>query len=69
MLRIEKQMPTYEYTCKNCKKNFCISIPFSESLSLITPCPHCKSKKTKRLWFAPGIIYRGEGFYNKDKNK
>jgi len=59
-------MPTYEFVCKACKEKFNISIPFTESLGAKIGCPKCNSTKTKRVWLAPAVIYKGRGFYKKD---
>lgn len=61
-------MPTYEYECVKCKDHFCITISFKEKVINLT-CPKCKSKKVRKIWFAPTIIYNGNGFYTRDHPK
>jgi putative FmdB family regulatory protein len=65
-------MPTYEYHCEKCGKNF----DFSQSMSapLLTVCPKefCRQKKwgkgrVKRLLgTGAGLIFKGSGFYVTD---
>lgn len=61
-------MPTYEYKCSKCKKNF-------EKLQGITEkplstCPYCKKGKPERLIGAgSGLIFKGSGFYITDYKK
>ncbi len=43
-------MPIYEFTCKDCHKTFELSRPVSEAADRSTPCPHCGSQKTERVW-------------------
>jgi putative FmdB family regulatory protein len=43
-------MPIYEFTCKDCHKTFELSRPVSEATDRSTPCPHCGSQKTERVW-------------------
>ncbi|MCX5844885.1 MAG: zinc ribbon domain-containing protein [Deltaproteobacteria bacterium] len=42
-------MPTYEYLCKACKKEFSLIQSFSEHEKGNVTCPKCKSKKVKQL--------------------
>ena len=54
-------MPTYDYQCQKCDFEF-------ERIQRITEdpiktCPECKSRKVKRLLFAPNFILKGGGWY------
>ena len=42
-------MPTYEYLCKACKKEFSLIQSFSEHEKGKVACPKCKSKQVKQL--------------------
>jgi putative FmdB family regulatory protein len=41
-------MPTYEYLCEDCKKEFSLILSFSEHDKGKVTCPKCKSKKVKQ---------------------
>jgi putative FmdB family regulatory protein len=45
----EKNMPTYEYLCQTCKKEFSLIQSFKEHEKSKVTCPKCKSKKVKQL--------------------
>jgi putative FmdB family regulatory protein len=62
-------MPSYEYECYECGEKFSIVIGFSSSLGINAVCPECKSKKVKRLYSTPNIIFKGKGFYKTDNGK
>ncbi|MBS3811208.1 MAG: FmdB family transcriptional regulator [Halanaerobiales bacterium] len=55
-------MPTYLYECKNCGR-------FEEFQKItdepIKECPQCGAK-VKKIIGAPGIIFKGSGFYSTD---
>jgi len=56
-------MPTYEYRCSNCGTTF-------EKVQRITSrpgarCPKCGGK-AERLLSAPGLVFKGSGFYITD---
>lgn len=55
-------MPTYLYECNNCGR-------FEEFQKItadpLTECPQCKGE-VKRIIGAPGIIFKGSGFYSTD---
>ncbi len=41
-------MPTYEFTCQKCNKEFTLIIPISEYEKGNFRCPKCKSKRVKQ---------------------
>lgn len=41
-------MPTYEYLCEACKKEFSLILSISEHGKNKVTCPKCKSKKVKQ---------------------
>lgn len=65
-------MPTYEYHCEKCEKNF--ELVQSMRDAALTECPkdHCQMKKwghgkVKRLLGSgAGLIFKGSGFYITD---
>jgi putative FmdB family regulatory protein len=62
-------MPSYEYMCKKCGEKFTIIMGFESFLGLKIICPECKSKKVKKIYTAPNVIFKGGGFYKTDSNK
>jgi putative FmdB family regulatory protein len=58
-------MPTYQYTCKNCKTitNVIRSINDPEK---IEKCTSCKTILTK-VYSVGAVTFNGSGFYSKDK--
>ncbi len=61
-------MPTYEYNCKNCNKNFTQFQSISSQPFL--NCPDCSSKSKRIISSGSGVIFKGSGFYVTDyKNK
>jgi putative FmdB family regulatory protein len=43
------EMPTYEYLCENCQKEFSMILSFSEHEKGDIICPECNSKQVKQL--------------------
>jgi putative FmdB family regulatory protein len=41
-------MPVYEFTCKDCKKTFTLTISLAEYEKGKFACPKCKSKKVEQ---------------------
>ena len=41
-------MPSYEYACKECKKNFTLILTVSEHDKKRIACPKCKSRKVEQ---------------------
>ena len=54
-------MPTYDYQCGKCGFEFERQQRIIEDP--IKTCPKCKSRKAKRLLFAPNFILKGGGWY------
>jgi putative FmdB family regulatory protein len=58
-------MPTYEYSCQKCGKNFDLFQPMKDA-----PIKYCrcgKKGRVKRLGgTGAGIIFKGSGFYETD---
>ena len=42
-------MPTYEYRCETCKREFALIQSFKEHEKAKVACPKCKGKKIKQL--------------------
>ena len=58
-------MPTYEYRCNGCSKQFDVYQPITAEA--LKSCPHCKSRKVKRLLGGgAGLLFKGSGFYITD---
>jgi putative FmdB family regulatory protein len=60
-------MPTYEYQCDNCGKEFDYFQSMSDSPK--TKCEECGGKLTKLLSAGSGLIFKGSGFYITDYKK
>jgi putative FmdB family regulatory protein len=41
-------MPSYEYACKACKKNFTLTLTVTEHDKKRIACPKCKSRKVEQ---------------------
>jgi putative FmdB family regulatory protein len=54
-------MPTYDYQCGKCRKEFSREQRITEPP--VKTCPSCKSRQVKRLLSAPGFILKGGGWY------
>ena len=57
-------MPTFDFRCKKCETVFEFSRPFGSTT--VPPCPACKSKATEKLLGAPGVVFKGTGWYKTD---
>ena len=58
-------MPTYDYRCETCGKTFEVFQSFSEDP--LTECPDKSCTGTvKKIFSAPGISFKGSGFYKND---
>ncbi len=59
-------MPTYEYRCDSCEKNFDIVQSFHDDP--LTACPTCGSP-VRKVFGNVGIVFKGSGFYKTDSRK
>ena len=59
-------MPVYEYKCNDCSTQFELRCSFGNGSE--PPCPRCKAK-TRRVFSAVPIIFKGSGFYTTDSRK
>jgi putative FmdB family regulatory protein len=65
-------MPTYEYHCDKCGKNFDCFQSMKDPVFTVCPKEHCQQKrwgkgKVKRLLgTGAGLIFKGSGFYITD---
>lgn len=57
-------MPTYEYCCSNCSKEF--ELFQSISSDPFANCPQCGTSVRRSLSGGTGIIFKGSGFYSTD---
>ena len=57
-------MPTYEYVCHDCHKEF------EEFQSITAPplktCPFCGGKVERKISAGGGLLFKGSGFYITD---
>ncbi len=56
-------MPTYEYRCDSCAKNFDVVQSFTDDP--LTECPTCGSP-VRKVFGSVGIVFKGSGFYKTD---
>jgi len=56
-------VPTYEYRCDKCAKNFDIVQSFHDEP--LTECPTCGAP-VKKVFGSVGIVFKGSGFYKTD---
>lgn len=56
-------LPTYEYTCDHCDKNFDVVQSFQDDP--LTSCPTCGSP-VRKVFGNVGIVFKGSGFYKTD---
>lgn len=59
-------MPTYTYECSSCGSAFEQYQKFSEDP--LTDCPSCNGR-VRRVMHAPGIVFKGSGWYVNDSRK
>lgn len=65
-------MPTYEYECLKCKKDFEIYQSMKDDALKVCPKPKCrkriwgKGKVKRKLGAGAGFIFKGSGFYITD---
>ncbi len=58
-------MPTYDYRCEICENTFEIFQSFSEEPLTDCPSDEC-SGEVRKIFSAPGISFKGSGFYKND---
>jgi putative FmdB family regulatory protein len=56
-------LPTYEYRCDSCEKNFDVVQSFHDDP--VTACPTCGSR-VRKVFGNVGIVFKGSGFYKTD---
>ena len=56
-------MPTYEYHCDSCDKNFDVVQSFHDDP--LTACPTCGAP-VRKVFGNVGIVFKGSGFYKTD---
>ena len=56
-------MPTYEYRCDTCAKNFDVVQSFTDDP--LSECPTCGSP-VRKVFGSVGIVFKGSGFYKTD---
>ncbi|NLB60574.1 MAG: zinc ribbon domain-containing protein [Lentisphaerae bacterium] len=57
-------MPTYEYHCPKCHKNF--ELFQNITAQPLKRCPTCAGKVKRLIGSGAGIIFKGSGFYQTD---
>ncbi|MBB33648.1 MAG: FmdB family transcriptional regulator [Acidimicrobiaceae bacterium] len=58
-------MPTYDYRCETCENTFEVFQSFSEDPLTSCPSEQCQGS-VKKIFSAPGIAFKGSGFYKND---
>lgn len=58
-------MPTYDYRCETCENIFEVFQSFSEDPLTTCPAEKCEGS-VKKIFSAPGIAFKGSGFYKND---
>jgi len=56
-------LPTYEYRCDSCDRNFDVVQSFHDDP--LTSCPTCGSP-VRKVFGNVGIVFKGSGFYKTD---
>ena len=57
-------MPTYEYRCRQCGREFEVFQRMSDEPA--APCPACEHVAERLISGGAGLLFRGEGFYITD---
>ncbi|MDD4628246.1 MAG: zinc ribbon domain-containing protein [Candidatus Peribacteraceae bacterium] len=60
-------MPTFDFICKDCSREFEFSRSFGSNRK--PHCPACGSTKTEKLIAPPTIHFKGSGFFVTDSRK
>lgn len=58
-------MQTYKFRCTDCGAVFEKCLHFNDDRAGIS-CPKCKSLKLQRIYSAPAVVFKGQGFYVND---
>jgi putative FmdB family regulatory protein len=72
VLPLSQTMPTYEYHCEKCGKNFDCYQSMKDPVFKVCPKEHCRQKKwgkgkvKRQLGTGAGLIFKGSGFYITD---
>ena len=59
-------MPTYEYACEKCGKNFEIFQSMKDEPLTTCPDTACQGKVRRLIGTGAGLIFKGSGFYITD---
>jgi len=59
-------VPIYDYRCDECGHRFSAVQSFNDGP--VDKCPNC-GKRPRRLITAPGIVFKGSGWYKTDSRK
>tara|TARA_Y100000590_G_C15635902_1_gene982996 strand:- start:1246 stop:1521 length:276 start_codon:yes stop_codon:yes gene_type:complete len=57
-------MPTYNYYCKDCKKNFSYFQRINDDI--LKTCHNCSGTLERVITGGMGLIFKGQGFYQTD---
>ena len=57
-------MPTYEYRCRDCGRDFEVFQKMSDRPGV--PCPECARPAERLISGGAGFLFRGDGFYITD---
>src|SRR5262245_30105353 len=55
-------MPIYEYLCDKCEREFEVEQRITDDP--IRTCPHCRSRKVRRLISQTSFVLKGSGWYS-----
>ena len=55
-------MPIYEYACAKCEREFEVEQRITEDP--VKTCPHCRSRRVKRLISSTSFVLKGSGWYS-----
>jgi putative FmdB family regulatory protein len=55
-------MPIYEYLCDKCEREFEVEQRITDDP--IRSCPHCRSRKVRRLISQTSFVLKGKGWYS-----
>lgn len=62
LYHLKEYMPTYEYTCSECKHNWEIRQNMSDEPLKV--CPECEQETAQRLISACAFVLKGSGWFN-----